>query len=421
MEKYNNLLSQISNIVEQEKVIREKAMTNGEYFNMFEILGVSRNEVSLHSALIADLLNPKSKHGLADMCLKCFLELNNIDIKFNIETVDVYVEYNIGPVSRDGNRGGRLDILIEDSHSHAIVIENKIDAGDQPSQLLRYHNFIQDNKKDGALIYLTKDGHEASEISTKGMDIEYKCLSYRTNIMKWLERCLSLSEGFPLVQNTIKQYIVNLKDILDIMDESISTKIVQIATLPENVEATLGIYANFYEIALSIRKAFINQLKDVANKYGFKCKDDEGIEEFKSNTWIYFYDERQSDRWAICIGNYSIGNSDGYRYGISNYEGRPLAKKYLKSVSDMQKFTNDPDQNFPLGWDYLFGEDGKTGDWWRWDNHETLRDMANGSIAKYLEENLFRMVSKDKLLQKLHKKGAKTEEFRHRKGSEIKE
>lgn len=175
MDKYNNLLSQISKIVEQEKKLQETAMSNGEYFNMFEILGVSRNEVRLHSAFIADLLNPKSRHGLGDACLKCFLDENNIDIEIATETVNVSVEYYIGPVSKDGNRGGRIDILIEDLHNHVIVIENKIDAEDQPSQLLRYHNFIQDNKKNGILIYLTKDGHEASEISTKGYDIEYKC------------------------------------------------------------------------------------------------------------------------------------------------------------------------------------------------------------------------------------------------------
>ena len=401
---YNNLLAQISSIVEQEKILQAKAMSHGEYFNMFEILGVSRNEVRLHSAFIADLLNPKSKHGLSDTCLKCFIEENNIDIDLDFDTVNVYIEFNIGSISKDGNRGGRIDILIEDLHNHVIVIENKIDAEDQPSQLLRYHNFIQDNKKEGILIYLTKDGHEASEISTKGYDIEYKCLSYRTNILKWLEKCHSFSGSFPLVQNTIKQYIVNLKDILDIMDESMSAKIVQIATLPENIEATLGIYANSYKIAYSIRKSFIEQLKEVAIKYGFKCKDEEGIEEFKSDTWIYFYDERQSDRWAICIGNERINNQHGYLYGISNYQGRPLANRQLKSVADLQKFTIEPYQKFPLGCNFLYGEDGKTGNWWSWDDPETLRDMANGSIAKYLEEHLFRMVSEEKLLKKLHKR-----------------
>ena len=80
MDMYNNLLAQISSIVEQEKILQAKAMSHGEYFNMFEILGVSRNEVRLHSAFIADLLNPKSKHGLSDTCLKCFIEENNIDI-----------------------------------------------------------------------------------------------------------------------------------------------------------------------------------------------------------------------------------------------------------------------------------------------------------------------------------------------------
>ena len=290
MDKYsnllNNLLNQISNIVEQEKNLQEIAMSRGECFNIFEVLGVRKNEVRLHSAFIADLLNPKSKHGLTDTFLKCFLEENDIDIKLDYETVRVSVEYNIGYVSEDGNRGGRIDILIEDASNHVIVIENKIDAEDQPSQLLRYHNFIQDNQKEGVLIFLTKDGHEASEISTNGLDIEYKCLSYHTNILNWLEKCKSLSEGFPLILNTIKQYIVNLKNILDIMNESMSAKIVEIATLPENVEATLGICSNFYEIAYRIRKSFINQLKDVAIKYGFKCKDEEGIDVELTNSNI---------------------------------------------------------------------------------------------------------------------------------------
>jgi hypothetical protein len=76
-------------------------------------------------------------------------------------------------VSREHWAGnGRIDLFIESAdpqHRFCIAIENKIDADDQPEQLLRYYNFLVNTLKytdeQIALIYLTKYGGDATEKS----------------------------------------------------------------------------------------------------------------------------------------------------------------------------------------------------------------------------------------------------------------
>jgi len=45
----------------------------GEQFNMFRVLGVGHLEVKTHSPILAELLNPKGKHGQGDVFLSLFL------------------------------------------------------------------------------------------------------------------------------------------------------------------------------------------------------------------------------------------------------------------------------------------------------------------------------------------------------------
>ena len=52
--------------------------------------------------------------------------------------------YSIGAISEDGKNGGRFDIAIKfNNPDYLILIENKIDAGDQISQLQRYNNYAK--------------------------------------------------------------------------------------------------------------------------------------------------------------------------------------------------------------------------------------------------------------------------------------
>ena len=57
--KIENLLIQIGAI---NKSYEKIAKLTGENFNIFEVLGLTTNEVRTHSAFIAELLNPKGSH-----------------------------------------------------------------------------------------------------------------------------------------------------------------------------------------------------------------------------------------------------------------------------------------------------------------------------------------------------------------------
>jgi hypothetical protein len=134
----NNLLSNVTHI---RNHYEEIAFLTGESFNIFKILKLSTNEVR-HSAFIAELLNTKGSHGQKDKYLEIFLEQIKIeDFPFDTKSAEVKPEFHIGFINEDKTQGGRIDILIEDKNRKRIIIENKIYAGDQKNQLLRYNNF----------------------------------------------------------------------------------------------------------------------------------------------------------------------------------------------------------------------------------------------------------------------------------------
>ena len=149
MEKLSGLLNMVSEVIRKERIQKEERQKRGEYFNIFSVLRLETKEVRLHSAFLAELLNPEGSHGLGKQFLELFLNMvvrKNKEESFDFETEKpkVYVEYYIGIISEDKKSGGRIDLLIEDGKGNAVIIENKINAGDQEYQLLRYDNFAKD-------------------------------------------------------------------------------------------------------------------------------------------------------------------------------------------------------------------------------------------------------------------------------------
>lgn len=206
MEHLKKLLQEVNVILQKEKVRKEESRKRGERFNVFEMLGVAHYEVT-HSKIIAGFLNPQGSHGQGDLFLRLFLQTIDSDGEISIDTTNskVYTEYDTG--------NGRIDILIEDKTGHGIVIENKVYAGDQPEQLIRYNSFSENKYKKGNYIiyYLTLDGHEASDNSSNG--VVYKCISYSEHIINWLQLCICECATMPLVRETLVQYLNHIKQL----------------------------------------------------------------------------------------------------------------------------------------------------------------------------------------------------------------
>ena len=134
-----------------------------EPFNVFELCGVWSTEMR-HSAILAYLLNPQSSHKFGTAFLKKFYEQIGLN-HFTTEGSHVETELSFD--------NGRMDIVILNNHNQTVVIENKIYAKDQKEQLGRYQKWLK-GKGQFALLYLTLDGHEASE-----KDVDYLRISYR--------------------------------------------------------------------------------------------------------------------------------------------------------------------------------------------------------------------------------------------------
>lgn len=403
MEKLINLLNQIKSIVVQDRIMKEERWKRGENFNVFSVLALSRNETRLHSAFIAELLNPNGSHGLCNTFLENFITHLTPGFEFDTAHADVKVEVYIGPINKDSTRGGRIDILVTDNKNHAIIIENKIDASEQEGQLCRYNNYAKDMEfSDYRLLYLTLNGKDSETIS----DIEktnYISISYRENILSWLTSCIGIAACYPLIRETIRQYIFNLKEILNIMCTENENRVIELATSKEYTESTLAILRNEMEIKREIRLHFIEELKRLAKQKGLDFTYDEGLIHFWDNQWIVFSQPSVSKKWNVYIGWNKHNKSDGVRYGISRQftvDTQPIPADKLMQIPHV--WTEAPqDEEYPCGWAYLRGKDGKTGNWWNWFDIATLEDMANGTMLHFIETEIIDKVIDGHLLKKV--------------------
>lgn len=402
MEKIKELLNQISKIIVEEKTQQEERRKRGENFNIFKVLGLSSSEVRLHSAFLAELLNPNGDHGLGDKFLQAFLDgvVRKIE-RFNQFTFDTtsaktYVEYDIGPISPDETEGGRIDILLEDKDHKTIIIENKIYAGDQPKQLLRYYNYATKNKKlcytkgQFVLLYLTLYKSAPSEDSLgkcSDVKVEYEPIGYKDDIQEWLKNCVSISALHPGIRETINQYIINLNIIMGVMGKNNTDKMLEILTSNNNVGITIDILKNWGNIAKIIRAKFVEQITSLCMKYELSIEYDEGILDLSKDSWIRIK-EKSNDYLTFRIGVLNHTNQDGFRLDFITKV--PLSKNQQFKYWEQG---GDPSDKNPLGWIYLWSKSGipSTGRWWRWDDLETLRDMTNGEMYRFIEEQIIEM------------------------------
>ena len=253
---------------------QEERNRKGENYNLFSILSIERYELK-HSALIANLLDPKGSHGCGDAFLKAFFEIALKGTAYPFESStppQSHTEHYTGLIA--GDTGGRIDILVESKSSHyGLIIENKIYAGDQDKQLTRYDNYGK--KTFGAdrylLVYLTLFGSEASEGSTaKGnaKEVDYLCLSYAEDILRWLEQCVRLADNKPLVRESLNQYIRTIKQLTyqDMNQENIQEIIDLAVDHPEVVDI---LSSKRGAIAQGIREKYIfPKLEEYAKKKG---------------------------------------------------------------------------------------------------------------------------------------------------------
>ncbi|WP_456097125.1 PDDEXK-like family protein [Porphyromonas sp.] len=369
---------EVENICTHEQALQEEQNRKGENYNLFSILNIERYELK-HSALIANLLDPKGSHGCGDAFLRAFFEIALKERTYPFEDcthLHSYTEYYTGPIA--GDTGGRIDILVKSSR-YGLIIENKIYAGDQDKQLTRYDNYGKETF--GAdkylLAYLTLYGYDASKESTatkSAEEVGYLRLSYAEDILRWLEQCARLAYNKPLVRESLNQYIRTIKQLTyqDMNQDNIE-KIINLAVDHPEVVATLSSKRD--AIAQRIRKKYIfDELKKYADQKGWLYDDSESSYN-EEEPKIRF----RKEGWdgSIIISADSEDKKSNYGWWMNLWIGIDSKVTGAKKLACLEKQSPE----YPMGWEYL-----TTPNWYSAENFPAMKTSVAQEIINKLDE-----------------------------------
>jgi hypothetical protein len=378
--KFENLLNQITSINKRYSKINE---LTGENFNVFRIIKLESAEVRMHSAFLAELLNPNGSHGQKDIFLKLFVDIfcyrgNNIDTV----SCNVVVEKYIGPLNIEKSEGGKIDILVTDKHGNQIVIENKIYAGDQKNQVLRYskHNSKAD------LIYLSLDGKEPEVYSSVHLKSgeDYQCCSYTTHITKWLELCRQHVAILPIIRESITQYLNLVKYLTNqTLNDSMKDEIANL--LSNNLEASFIIYDNLDNAINVVLKKFYSQLEVVATELDLEFGQNIDFR-FKINYRGFWFWKKNWSHVSINFQFHSYDQNLVYGFSANEDENKPNYPVVIPTVlkANLKQLSNT---NY------------KENDWWacqfkfeepyaNWSKYEAWKAVEDGTMVKLFKEKL---------------------------------
>ncbi len=400
MERYKIFLENLSLINRKYKLLN----STKDNFNIFSILRNEYDEVNLHSKFLTELLKNKN-YGKKFIDLLLF----NLGIEeFKYESVKIFSEYSVKSI-------GRIDILLKffsDDSKKVIVIENKIYADDQYQQLKRYYDsMLKEGYKSEEieLVYLNLHGTEPSDNSTKGLPDKIieniRVISYKNDILKWIEECIKESAQIPVIRETLIQYESLLKKITykeeKSMTEEIKNMVLSNKDYLEMLYKLTDVLENIkIELQLKFWKKLEERLNNSLSKKGLILEKNlnssnvhyskNAIENYyrnsKSNKYyglMYFIKELEN-RGKLYL-RIEVSHNIYYGFRIVDTLGSNLTNKkddFLKKELLNLNFTRD---NCWLGWKHLYSS-----------------ELQNQTInLKELDSNLADILKNDKKLEKL--------------------
>jgi len=366
MNTIQNLLIKTNSIVEKYNELLDNT---GGRFNVFKIIGLETQETRLHSAFLAELLNPCGSHGLREKPLNAFIK-HCIDDNFEFETNQALCtpEYYIGPLT--DTTGGRIDIIIKDQMKRSIIIENKINAGDQQYQMLRYHNHSK-NYISSQLIYLSLDGKSPTSYSTGGIEFAYKPISYKYDIINWLTECKSIAVDFPLVREALTHYINLIKQLTNTstMDKMKNDIVSLIMRSTENIQSAFELEKALSDVKIKLQWEFWTELETALRNRGVNIKGEDDPKKVKFNKVQGYYEkQRNKDThyglWCEIYNKDGITIHWGCEIESNIYWGFTIERNGIGNISDNDEFKiyrdivrecderYQLDSNDWLGWQY---------------------------------------------------------------------
>jgi hypothetical protein len=178
--------------------------------DMLTVLGRQRDEL-LHSRLIAWLLVPTNRHGMGRAALAGFLDaLWPGDGLMRSGPVSANLEVPGSGLDADGRlHEARADVVLR-GDGVTVVIENKVDAGEQPAQCERLYWAWAGEPGDTRWVYLTPTGRPPVTTSSPAAAAAWRSMSY-AELRTILEAAFATaSSADPLGRATAGQYLETL-------------------------------------------------------------------------------------------------------------------------------------------------------------------------------------------------------------------
>ncbi|OIN27383.1 PD-(D/E)XK nuclease family protein [Vibrio barjaei] len=255
-------------------------------YNLFSVLRSESDEVRLHSRFLVDVLSPSGCHNQGELFLTSFLKRQGLEVSGNIE---VLCEYK------------SIDILIR-SENTAVIIENKIYAGDQDKQLQRYYQTMHDEGyKDIHLFYLTLDGKEPSPESIGTLDKKITNISYRSDIHDWIDRCTELSARNAPLREAFIQYLDLINHLTNRVEnmEHIE-RLKKLLLEGDNLESVSELNQAYEEIVVDAQLSMWEMLgKKMTEQLGELSSDSIAHEHDPRETVRKYVQARRNSKWII--------------------------------------------------------------------------------------------------------------------------
>lgn len=395
MEEYKIFFEKVSLINDKYKLINSQK----EDFNIFSILRDEWDEVNLHSRFIGELFRNKN---YGNKFIEIFLEKIEVEIQ-DIENIEIFTEYSVA-------QNGRIDILIKfidkNKDKKVLIVENKIYAGDQEEQLKRYYNAM---KKEGykneeiEIIYLTLNGDEPSKDSTKGLSDEIKnkikIISYKNEIIDWIEDCIKEVALVPVIRETLFQYENLLKKLTGKGEKNLRNELKELVLSNEKyVEAVYSLSDILTDIKEELQLKFWikleEKLTEVLKKYNITLDKEFNKSEFEKYIKNYYEKTRDNKYY-------------GLMYYIKDIEG--IGKLYLKIEVNLDIYYGfrilDKELKISNGEDYLLElidfDFKKDKNWLGWKHLYNIENINETINFRVFDRELIFQLNDDKRLEKM--------------------
>ena len=255
------------------------------------------------------------------------------------------------------SKRGRMDLYFE-AENCIVAVEVKWYAGEQPLQLLRYHQYLKkDNKKKGLLIFLTLDGHAAYNVTCRNTDCkdcdkklenkDYICRSFK-DISLWIKN--DLTERTGVNKNLLEQYNDVLEEETDRMKAE--NELINKIDTKEKFMAADTIAKSMDAVKNKIREEFFKALKEKINEKikseGLSYTLKENSKKGKNKADIYGQDiefkDESAQYWLVPQEGvmFRFGYGTNLYCGIGNTDGDwvYITPEWFKTQNSSEKISN---------------------------------------------------------------------------------